>query len=577
MSQDDSTTREIATKAKDRSPLGAEREEKILQAGIDRGLIHPEGLELLERMLERFGPRLGALIGVGRLDVEVVRALETDPQAVEAQGQSGVRRSDDSTAKIQLDSTPALAPMTEPAHAPEEAGPPTTHGRGGRHGARAAVAIAWLAFVGMLAALAAATSLWMRAKSASSEADTRAAIDRVATALDRIETRHRLSMLLPLHDAGRDRAEIAAITSQIEADLAQAGGTAAAAPGPGMLTFWRARALRAQGDQNGALAHVLKAWEEGNRSPEVGLMTGALMAEIYREQTGLAATVLESEPRAAFEREATRLYGEPAAKYLQAATDLAAPHGAFARGLIAFCRRDYTAAMQEAHAAAETTWFYEARMLEGEAKMGLACAEKDKGEYEQAKLLMADSEALFRQAIAVGQSDPAGYRSLGILLALRMSLAAHSTGEDISLFRRNAVEALQQALAANPDSAVTQRTIAVVHRMAAQASQRRNEDPLPSLELARLAAEKAIELDTGTGIGWALLGDVWRARASHDALKKLDASSSLASAKDHYKKAQRVGAGSAYAEAVLHLIESLPALPAPAAAAAEKSRKRPSR
>ncbi|MBI2837497.1 MAG: protein kinase [Acidobacteria bacterium] len=54
------------------------REDEILQKAVAKGLVHPEGLALLEREQNRYGHRLGSLLGVGGLDADAVRQIEAE-------------------------------------------------------------------------------------------------------------------------------------------------------------------------------------------------------------------------------------------------------------------------------------------------------------------------------------------------------------------------------------------------------------------------------------------------------------------------------------------------------------------
>lgn len=54
------------------------REDEILQRAVVKGLVHPEGLALLEKAQARYGQRLGSLLGVGGLDADAVRQIEAE-------------------------------------------------------------------------------------------------------------------------------------------------------------------------------------------------------------------------------------------------------------------------------------------------------------------------------------------------------------------------------------------------------------------------------------------------------------------------------------------------------------------
>jgi len=100
------------------------REQKILEEVVARGLIHADGLTLFERMQKRFGPRLGALIGTGRLDAEAIREIELKLGAEEPAGGSP-----DEATRVEA---PVAAPETRPL--PVEA--PTGDGAGAWSGKR---------------------------------------------------------------------------------------------------------------------------------------------------------------------------------------------------------------------------------------------------------------------------------------------------------------------------------------------------------------------------------------------------------------------------------------------------------
>lgn len=63
--------------------VAEDKHERVLREAVARGLVNPEGLRLLEKMLARYGPTLGALVGVGRLDAEIVQEIEAGLDRVE--------------------------------------------------------------------------------------------------------------------------------------------------------------------------------------------------------------------------------------------------------------------------------------------------------------------------------------------------------------------------------------------------------------------------------------------------------------------------------------------------------------
>ena len=67
--------------------MDREMEERVLKRAVEKGLIRSDGLALFEKMLIRYGPRLGALIGVNRLDVdavkEIIQELEAAPEGID--------------------------------------------------------------------------------------------------------------------------------------------------------------------------------------------------------------------------------------------------------------------------------------------------------------------------------------------------------------------------------------------------------------------------------------------------------------------------------------------------------------
>lgn len=72
--------------------MDTEKQEQVLREAVARGLVHQEGLALLRKTVQRYGPLLGSVIGLGHLDIDAVKVIEgeldagSEESAVTAQG-----------------------------------------------------------------------------------------------------------------------------------------------------------------------------------------------------------------------------------------------------------------------------------------------------------------------------------------------------------------------------------------------------------------------------------------------------------------------------------------------------------
>jgi predicted Ser/Thr protein kinase/tetratricopeptide (TPR) repeat protein len=241
----------------------------------------------------------------------------------------------------------------------------------------------------VLAASAWALALGGLALRARQEAEARAqAALHFGQEAERIETVLRQAYLLPAHDLHAERALVREKLASIESEMARGGSIT---EGPGQYALGRGHL--ALGELEPAREHLERAWASGYRTPEVGRALGRTVGELYMKAAEAGGTGVA--------KDAARW---PALERLLGSASGTREGARYWNALAAYCEARYDDALAGAReAAAESPAHYEARLLEGHVQL----ARGDLGAAREA----------FRQALAVGRSDPRVQQALAAVEA----------------------------------------------------------------------------------------------------------------------------------------------------------------
>ncbi|HEX8537113.1 MAG TPA: serine/threonine protein kinase, partial [Cystobacter sp.] len=307
--------------------------------------------------------------------------------------------------------------------------------------------------------------------------------------VERLEAQARYSALSPLHDTRPDRRALREGMRALEEDIRQ-GGTAAEAPGH----YAVGRALLALGDPEGALARLESAWNGGYHEARVAYALALALGRLYQEQLLEVRWMRDTAQREARRRELEQRYRDPALAYLKQSQGTEAPSPHYVAAILAFHEGRHEQALKELEAMGTTyPWFHEAPLLRGDILEARAVQRGNQGDRAGARADLEAALGAYTTAAAIGESDPAVYRSLGSLHLGSMILELYGPGEIQPHYERG-MEAISHALTADPEDVKAQVGRArLLYRMAEFRRQQGGE-VMPLLEEGLTAARTALSL-----------------------------------------------------------------------------------
>src|SRR5439155_7291603 len=104
----------------------------------------------------------------------------------------------------------------------------------------------------------------------------------------------RRGRMLPLHDVRSERAAAEHLMAELADRMKELGGAAEASGHYALGRGWLAL-----GDDEKARAHLTRAWEMGDRRPEVAFHVGWALSMRYRSERAAAATIASKDAREA--------------------------------------------------------------------------------------------------------------------------------------------------------------------------------------------------------------------------------------------------------------------------------------
>ncbi len=358
-----------------------------------------------------------------------------------------------------------------------------------------------------MAALALAFAIAVRARLRVSEES------RLAQAFGRdlaeTEMLLRLAHLSPLHDVGPESAQARNRLNALSERALRLGEVAslpaAAALGKGALAL---------GDMQAAQTHLERAWAGGQQGPDVAHALGLTYGRLYQREM----EVVESIKDRAY-REARRAAAESRflARALELLTRSRGSEVTVAEQLeaqIAFYEKRLDVALTKAkEAGLRRPWSHESRLLLAEVHLEKAKAAIGRGRIEEAEASFDRAADAAREATTIGRSDPATYLALAVVENKRMEMLVFSRGGDVAGIRRRALDALDQALTANPAHVPAWEERAAILVRSAFAGLQLGQDVAAELTAAEKAAHRAVSLNPGSFRGQMMLGHVHAFRA----------------------------------------------------------------
>lgn len=314
---------------------------------------------------------------------------------------------------------------------------------------------------------------------------------------DRAEADLRFSYAMPPHDTRPERARMLAELDRIRRRMAETGPLAV---GPGECAIGRIRL--ALGDFREATAHLRRAREAGLQSPVLDYAEGRVFGEMYK--TARASVEGERDPdgRSFRLEQLEEEYLKPARERLRSYRDRVGVEGGetpYIEGLLALYQRDFEGAIRQAETARRNQpWFYEAYLLESNARLEMAREKANAGDYEKSDHHRRTAGTVLKQAIDIGRSDPVLNLSearLWLDILNDNYLIGKPTEEPFA----KATAACDRAIALHPEWSEAFTVKALCHERYCSRKFARGENPLNEVQAGLAVANQAIALDGRNG------------------------------------------------------------------------------
>ncbi len=359
--------------------------------------------------------------------------------------------------------------------------------------------------------------------------------------------------LLPLHDTRPDREHVRQRMALIDAQLEDLDPVSQA-----LGHYVIGRGHLALGEASQAQQRLQRAWELGDRSPELNFALGLSLAELHRTAVLDAAAIRNTQRREAAILWAETTYRDPARDHLQASGG-GTEHPAYLGATLADVSGNREEALiQLDQLRVDEPFFYQADLLAGSIHRGAFEEASLTGDKEAVAASFASAEAAFRSAARVGESDPRSYYQLCGLWVGALRNQFWESGGDLAPLRDAALEACGDALTADPSSVPAHIEAGRAHRYWASNEQSLGRSGEENLLAARRHAQAAIEEDSENSTAYVLLGVTHRIAASGLMGRGEDPREEFLGAVAAYREAIRIrstdsGAHMSLANALLYL------------------------
>ncbi len=346
---------------------------------------------------------------------------------------------------------------------------------------------------------------------------------------ERMEVQLFKAYALPLHDVRPERRRVLDRITQLRSELASQGGWSQA---PGRLAL--GRGLMALGHFEEARSELETAWRAcRGRDPEVAQALGLVLARLYeQEMEGLRGPLREDRKRA-LEGE----YLRPARELLRRAKAGASEDTPFVEAVLALVEERWEDARRLARETQrQLPWRFEAWALEADLDRYQANECLGRGAFAEAEAHLEEAGAALARAREVGRSAPSVYESEVQRRLARFQLRMDQGRAD----RRDrdwALEAVDDALRADPEDWKVLAYASVIHRRWGTALLEAHQDPTPALEEAIRCARAGLALRPADTPLLNNLGTALRYKAQWESERGQDPRPTLAEAVEALSKA----------------------------------------
>ena len=300
-----------------------------------------------------------------------------------------------------------------------------------------------------------------------------------------LEASLRYAALLPRHDVTATKRRLRSELEKIREEMARLGPLA---EGPGYSAMGQGYLALHQDEL--AREHLERAWNAGQRTPEVAEALGRVFGSI------LDKTLVNPGPAGAVDPEqARRRFRAPALSYLKEAARDPEQVSPYLLGLIAYHEERYPEAIAKAREAyRETPWLYEASELEARVYSKQAGRAADADRQEEALRLYDRAGEIYGKLLAIVPSDAALYAADCERRAyrIRTALKGADLGDEPL---REAFRSCGLALEVDPELSDAYTLRAAIHWAQADRKLRYGKDPQADLAGAVAEAQKAIALN----------------------------------------------------------------------------------
>ncbi len=348
--------------------------------------------------------------------------------------------------------------------------------------------------------------------------------------VESLEARLRIEAFLPLHEVTAAKRRLRRELETIQEEMRRLGPVA---EGPGHFALGQGYLALHQDEL--AREHLEKAWQAGERTPEVAAALGLVFATFVDKilsNPGFAPALDPDQVRSR--------YRTPALSYLKESARNSHPPPPYILGLIAYYEgRDAEAVARARQAYREDPSLYEAALLEARVYKRQGDAASDGARREEALRLYDQAEAVYRRLLAAVPSDATVHAAECQLQAHR--LLAESEEADLSEERfREALQPCETALQVDPGLSDVHTFKAGLFWTRGDRRQRRGGDPQQDFSAAIAEARKAIALNPRDARAFNHLATAHRLLASWQLSRGSDPGTDLRQALQAAKEAVRL-------------------------------------
>ena len=321
------------------------------------------------------------------------------------------------------------------------------------------------------------------------------------------------------------------------------------------------RAYLALGQVEEAHDRLQQAWDLGEHSADVASDLGIALAEMYRAAREDSAGIRNPRAHQAALDRAIDQFRNPARRFLELSDGGDQPPEYLAATLAAFSDDREKALRLLDGLKTRAPFFYRGDLLRGAIERGIFEEASRTGGGEIGDRAFSAAVTAFENAARIGESDPRPYTQLCGLWVGALRNQFWERGGDLLPARDAAIQACNDALAADPDSAAAHVEAGRAWRYWASSMGNSGQDFAAPLTSAQNHARAAIESDPSNAAARVLLGVTHRIAAAAILRSGGDPREELLGAVDAYREAIRLrpgdsGARMSLANALLGLGEA---------------------